>query len=152
MKMHGIGVVSVLLLSGCAGEPTPYQPAATRWADGYSERRIAEDTFYVTYRASSRTPGRVVCAYLYHRAAEVTLQYGFDYFAVIRGPRMPTGLDVSYVHREDAGDDWEPVVVETSVSGTLFITIQCLKEAQEMPGARLIDARGYLERNPHPWP
>lgn len=151
MRIWWMAPVSILLLCGCAREPTPYQRAGSAWAEGFSEKRIAEDTFYVTYRANNKTPGRVMCGYLYRRAAEVTLRYGFRYFAVIRGPRMPMGLAVDYVHYEDAKDNWEPVVVEEPVSGTLFMTIQCLKEVREVPGTRLIDAKGLLEKNPNPW-
>ncbi len=150
MRIHWVAAASVLLLWGCAREPTPYQRAGRAWAEGFSEKRVAEDTFYVAYRANRKTPGRVVCGYLYRRAAEVTLRYGFRYFAVIRGPRMPIGLEVHHVYSEDR-DDWEPIVEEEPVSGTLFMTIQCLKEAREVPGARLIDAKSYLEKNPNPW-
>ena len=152
MRTCWVALVSTLLLCGCTREPTPYQRAGRTWAEGFSEKRIADDTFYVTYRANSKTPGRVVCGYLCRRAAEVTLQYGFRYFAVIRGPRMPIGLEVHHVYSEDK-DEWEPIVNEAPVSGTLFMTIQCLKEVREVPGARLIDAKGLLEKssNPRTW-
>ena len=150
MRMGWMAPTAVLLLCGCAREPTPYQRAPTAWAKGFSETRIAEDTFYVSYRANGRTPGRVVCGYLYRRAAEVTLRYGYRYFAVIRGPRMPMGLEVQGVYSEDR-DGWEPTVVEAPVTGTLFMTIQCLKEVQEVPGAHPIDAKSYLENNRNPW-
>ncbi len=150
MRICWMAPVSILLLCGCAHEPTTYQRAGRAWAKGFSEKRIAEDTFYVTYRANAKTPGRVVCAYLYRRAADVTLRYGFRYFAVVRGPRMPIGLEVHHVYSEDR-DGWEPIVEEAPVSGTLFMTIQCLKEVRKVPGARLIDAQGFLEKNPNPW-
>jgi hypothetical protein len=150
MKTRWIAFVAVLLLSGCVGEPTPYQRAAAQGREGYSEKRVSEDTFYVTYTANARTPGRVACAYLYRRAAEVTLRYGFRYFAVIRGPRNPTGLAVYDVVRQGARDKRDLVVAEEPVSGTIFITIQCFKDEQEVPGARQIEAKDYLEKNPHP--
>jgi hypothetical protein len=150
MRIYWMVPVPILLLCSCAREPTSYQRAERAWAEGFSEKRIAEGTFYITYRANRKTPGRVVCGYLYRRAAEVTLRYGFQYFAVIRGPRVPMGLEVHHVYSEDR-DDWEPIVEETPVSGTLFMTIQCLKEVQEVPGARLIDAKRLLEKNPNPW-
>ena len=82
MKTRGIAIVPVLLLCGCASEPTPYQRAGARLGGGYSEKRVSEDTFYVTYTANSRTPGRVMYAYLCRRAAELTLRHGFRMEAV----------------------------------------------------------------------
>jgi hypothetical protein len=150
MKACWIAVVPALLLSGCVGAPTPYQRAGAQGREGYSGKRISEDTFYVTYTANARTPGRVACAYLYRRAAEVTLRYGFRYFAVIRGPRNPTGLAIYDVARQGARDKLDPVVVDEPVSGTTFLTIQCFKDVQEVPGAPLIEAKDYLEKNPRP--
>ena len=152
MKACWIAVVPALLLCGCASAPTPYQRAETRGREGYSEKRISEDTFYVTYTANSRTPGRVACAYLYRRAAELTLRYGFNYFAVIRGPRQPTHRETRYPEALGTKEMREPIDVEMPVPGEVFMTIQCFQSPQTPPETRVIvDAKGYLEKNPNPW-
>ncbi|MCX5645814.1 MAG: hypothetical protein NTZ17_14225 [Phycisphaerae bacterium] len=152
MTIRWIAIVSVVLLCGCAGEPTPYQRAGTASAGGYSERRISEDTFYVSYRANSRTPGNVLCAYLFRRAAELTRRYGFHYFAVIRGPRQPTHRETRYPDALGTKERREPIDVEMPVPGEVFMTIQCFKAPPAPPETRvIIDAKGYLEKNPHPW-
>jgi hypothetical protein len=152
MRICWIAVVPVILLCGCVREPTPYQRAGTRWAEGYSEKRVSQDTFYVTYMANDRTPGRVVCAYLYRHAAELTLRYGFNYFAVIRGPRQPIYREARYGSGVDKKEMREPIDIERPVSGTVFMTIQCFKALQAPPETRvIIDAKGYLEKNPNPW-
>ncbi|HNY81059.1 MAG: hypothetical protein RBS72_22830 [Sedimentisphaerales bacterium] len=51
-----------------------------RSGEGYSEKRISEDTFYVTYVANACTPDRVLSDYLHRRAAELTLRYGYRYW------------------------------------------------------------------------
>jgi hypothetical protein len=151
MRTRWVVVVPVLLLCGCASEPTPYQRAGAKSGGGYSEKRVSEDTFYVTYTANARTPGRVACAYLYRRAAEVTLRYGFRYFAVIRGPRQPTHLETRDPGALGTKERRDPIDIEMTVPGTVFMTIQCFKDVQKAPGARLVDAKAYLEKDPNPW-
>ncbi|MDI9431523.1 MAG: hypothetical protein QM570_07375 [Planctomycetota bacterium] len=144
MRIDWMAVASVVLVCGCACEPVPYQRAVGRSGEGYSEKRISEDTFYVTYVANACTPDRVLSDYLHRRAAELTLQYGYRYFAVLRTPRRPTHLDIATV-----GGRTEPehtIVIEAASRGTLFMPIQCFRDAPESPDMTLIDAKTYLEK------
>ncbi len=143
MRIRWIAVASVFFVCGCACEPVPYQRAVRRSGKGYSEKRISEDTFYVTYVANACTPDRVLLDYLHRRAAELTLQHGYRYFAGLREPRQPTHLDTATV-----GGRTEPertIVVEAARRGTLFMPIQCFRDAPESPDMALIDAKAYLQ-------
>jgi hypothetical protein len=146
MRTHWIAVVSSIFVCGCACEPTPYQRAATHSGKGYSERRVSEDTFYVQYVATTATPHQVLSGYLYRRAAELTLQYGFRYFVVLRAPRRRTSLDARAVPVQDEPSKWGTVVVQAPSPGTLLMPIQCLHDTRESPGMSLIDAKEYLDR------
>ena len=64
-------------LAACA-LATPYQPSANGY--GYSEQRIEQNRYRVTFTGNSDTPKQTVENYLLYRAAELTLQSGFDYF------------------------------------------------------------------------
>jgi hypothetical protein len=79
-QAHAIGALLVLLLAGCA-VPTPYQPATDGY--GYSEQQLESDRYRVTFSGNSVTPRDTVQNYLLHRAAEVTLESGHDYFTVV---------------------------------------------------------------------
>jgi hypothetical protein len=70
-----------LLLAACAA-PTPYQPAADGF--GYSDQQLEENRYRVTFAGNSVTPRDVVQNYLLYRAAELTVQKGYDYFTVVR--------------------------------------------------------------------
>jgi hypothetical protein len=70
----------LLLLAGCA-VPTPYQPATDGY--GYSEQQLESNRYRVTFSGNSVTPRDTVQNYLLHRAAEVTLESGHDYFTVV---------------------------------------------------------------------
>jgi hypothetical protein len=69
-----------LALAAC-GTPTPYQPAAD--GHGYAEQPIEDDRYRVTFSGNSLTPRETVENYLLYRAAEVTVERGYDHFVVV---------------------------------------------------------------------
>ena len=72
--------VAVGLLSACA-TATPYQPAVTdRY--GFEETRIETNRVRINFRGNTLTERETVETYLLYRAAELTLENGFDYFIV----------------------------------------------------------------------
>jgi hypothetical protein len=67
----------VLGLAACV-TATPYQPVKN--GVGYSEQRVENNRYKVTFSGNSSTTRQTVENYLLYRAAEVTLQNGYDYF------------------------------------------------------------------------
>ena len=76
--------VLIALVAGLAAcvTPTPYQPAPPD-GFGYSEVRLDQNKFRVTFRGNSLTKRETVEDYLLYRAAELTLQNGFSHFLVV---------------------------------------------------------------------
>ena len=73
---------SVVLLAACA-TTTPYQPASKPGAyDGYSQTMIENDRARVTFGGNSLTDRDTVENYLLYRAAELTVEPGFDHFTL----------------------------------------------------------------------
>ncbi len=72
---------ALLALTACA-TPTPYQPRQDSAGYGYSERQIESNRVMVAFRGNSLTERETVESYLLYRAAELTLQSGFDHFVV----------------------------------------------------------------------
>jgi hypothetical protein len=70
-----------LMLAACAAAPTPYQ--AARNGFGYSEQRIEENRYRVSFAGNSATSRQTVEDYLLYRAAELTVQNGRDWFEVV---------------------------------------------------------------------
>ena len=66
------------LLAGCA---TAYQPDGV--SGGYSDKVLAGNTVQVTFRGNRMTTPDMVHSFLLRRCAEVTLQDGYHYFAVV---------------------------------------------------------------------
>lgn len=74
---------STMLVAACATETT-YRPASGSgfYRTGYSDLRIEPNRYRVTFAGNTVTDRDVVERYLLFRAAELTLQNGFDYFVM----------------------------------------------------------------------
>lgn len=72
---------STLMVAGCATETT-YRPATGQGFNrtGYSDRQVEPGRFLVSFAGNSVTSRDTVERYLLFRAAELTLQNGYDYF------------------------------------------------------------------------
>jgi len=77
-------LAAALLVTGCT-TATPYQPLQ-RGSDvkgGFSEQRIEENRFRITFSGNSMTSRERVENYLLYRAAELTTQAGYDGFTMV---------------------------------------------------------------------
>ena len=70
----------LVLLAACA-VPTPYQAADGGY--GYTDQQIEGNRYRVSFDGNSSTPREEVQNYLLYRAAELTVQNGFDYFTIV---------------------------------------------------------------------
>ena len=77
-----LGVMAALMLVACASE-TPYGPRQEGSGYGFSEQPIESNRYRITFRGNSLTSRETVENYLLYRAAELTLQKGYDYFVVV---------------------------------------------------------------------
>ena len=81
MRSLFAAVALTLALGACATE-TPYQPQTERGGYGYAEHLIESNRYRVSFHGNSLTDRETVENYLLYRAAELTVQRGFDYFIV----------------------------------------------------------------------
>ena len=103
MKRMIIAAAALLALGACATS-TPYQPAVgTRY--GYDQERIDSNRYRVTFAGNSVTSREQVESYLLSRAAELTVQDGYDWFAT---PLRATDADTRYVGSPDPWSRWGP--------------------------------------------
>lgn len=69
-------------LAGCM-TATPYQPATASSRMGYWDEQIESNRFRVSFAGNSLTARETVERYLLYRAAELTVQRGFDHFVLV---------------------------------------------------------------------
>lgn len=76
-----LALASASVLASCA-TPTPYQPAtgSGSYRTGYWDEQIESDRFRVTFAGNSLTSRETVERFLLYRAAQLTVERGFDYF------------------------------------------------------------------------
>ncbi|MEM8935050.1 MAG: hypothetical protein AAGC77_01425 [Pseudomonadota bacterium] len=82
MKKAWMVGVAALTVAACATS-TPYGPAAEGGGYGFSEQRIEQNRYRIMFRGNSLTSRETVENSLLYRAAELTLESGFDYFVAI---------------------------------------------------------------------
>lgn len=93
LKSTLVVALSALSLAACATS-TPYQPAGSGSSGGYSEQRLESDRYRVTFAGNSVTSREQVEMSLLLRAAELTLQGGYDWFATVN---RATDVDTRYM-------------------------------------------------------
>ncbi len=75
--------VLALGITACETLPTPYQPqSSNKAALGFSETRLEADRYRIAFRGNDATSREVVEGYLLFRAAEITVEHGYDWFAL----------------------------------------------------------------------
>ena len=67
------------VLAGCA-TATPYQPMQN--GAGYADQQLESNRYRVSFDGNSSTPKETVENYVLYRAAELTLDKGYDYFVL----------------------------------------------------------------------
>jgi hypothetical protein len=84
LAVIGGALASALALASCA-TPTPYQPATGSGAyrTGYWDEQLESNRFRVTFAGNSLTSRETVERYLLYRAAELSVQNGFDHFVLV---------------------------------------------------------------------
>lgn len=106
--------LAALSLAACASAAPTYAPALSPGAPGYSELRIERDRYRVTYRAAAPADARLVQDFALFRAAQLTLENGYDWFVIddrslderldAGGPRASIGVGGgSYGRRSGVG-------------------------------------------------
>jgi len=94
------------LLAACA-TATPYQPRAGEGGYGFTEQAIETNRLRITFAGNSLTDRETVETYMLYRAAEMTVERGFDHFIIAdRGTDENTrlqGVGGSSFHRYPFG-------------------------------------------------
>jgi hypothetical protein len=106
-------ILSAAALGSCT-TATPYQPyrpeSASGVHGGYSEQQLAPDRYLVRFHGNELTSRDRVEGYMLYRAAELTVQSGFDSFEIVE---RHTEHDVeTYVERDPLYRPWYGVGYE----------------------------------------
>lgn len=96
-----VAAAGLLVLTAACATTTRYVPAREPGGVGFSERPIESDRWRVGFRAESGAPPELAQDLALRRAAELTLERGYDWFRVVdrtleatppTSPRFSVGL------------------------------------------------------------
>lgn len=86
-RTHAVAGAALALLVGACSTATPYQPyrpeSASGVHGGFSEQRLRPDRFIVRFHGNDLTSRDRVEGYLLYRAAELTVQNGYEWFSIV---------------------------------------------------------------------
>ncbi|WP_395646927.1 CC0125/CC1285 family lipoprotein [Terricaulis sp.] len=77
-------ILTIAVLGAPACTTAGYRPQSERSAAGYSETRTGEASWSVEYVGASADSRETVERYMLRRAAEITLENGYDWFLPVR--------------------------------------------------------------------
>ncbi|WP_420136503.1 CC0125/CC1285 family lipoprotein [Sphingomonas sp.] len=153
--------VATLILAGCQ-TATPYQPLApnARSRGGYTDQQIEPNRFRVTFAGNSMTSRETVETYLLYRAAQLTIDRGFDWFEMADrnternsntyvtqpfgpGPYGYWGPSWRYGRRGSGWRNWDPYWGNPFWAGSVDVTTVTRYEA----AAEIVMGRGPKPSN-----
>jgi hypothetical protein len=80
--MRAVFAAAVTVLLAACATSTPYGPATGNNPYGFTDQKIEDNRFRIVFRGNSSTTREAVETFLLYRAAELTVESGFDYFIV----------------------------------------------------------------------
>lgn len=98
-----IAAIAVLVTLGACATATPYQ-AALDTNRGYADQQIESNRWQVSFSGNSLTDRQTVETYLLFRAAELTMQQGYDHFSFVKRDTdasrryVPTGFNDHFAY------------------------------------------------------
>jgi hypothetical protein len=87
-------IPAVLFITGCG--TTSYQRANSDDDEGYSDSQLQPDIFRVNFKADSDTQKERAYDFVLLRAAEVSREHNFPYFAIMRSSNPATASSYYY--------------------------------------------------------
>ncbi len=117
-------------LTNCS---TPYQPKSM--LGGYSEEKILDNLYRVEFEGNQHSKPEKIQNYLLYRCAELTLEMGYEYFAIVSEERhfnessarperdvsFQTSSSMSGGTRTSVSPDLQTTTSSTKYSGVYFI-------------------------------
>jgi hypothetical protein len=77
-----IMAAAAALATACASQAPVYESRSEGGRYGYAEMLVQPNRLRISYNGDTLTPRETVETYLLYRAAEATLERGFEYFAI----------------------------------------------------------------------
>ncbi|MDP2279389.1 MAG: hypothetical protein Q8K51_14325 [Nitrospirota bacterium] len=117
--MKKIIIALVFILTACA-TPTPYGKYGR--LGGYVDNRIDANTFSISVNNNAFTTQQTTSMHAFYRAAELTVENGFDYFVIVSGANNSTSAAAAL-----QGNSYAPIIMVPIVFPNQVIVIRSFK-------------------------
>ena len=136
MKITSFLILITILFSGCSS----YQQKSSLFnKSGFSEERMGNNVFRVTYEGNEENSDEEVSDFNLLRSAEITLENGFKYFVILK--TTDSASDESFGSTPSLSSSSSGV----SKQHTATATIICSKEYSDISHGQLYDAASIVE-------
>jgi hypothetical protein len=145
MKKLIIAAVLTVLLTACL-TPTAYVPYDGRY--GYAEEQVDESVYRILFSGNEHTSRDAVNNHLLRRAAELTLELGYERFMIIKSktekvPAHQTGNQIACGYGGFYNQFfYYPEVVESHYVGLVYIEL--ISDLSSQPLEKQIPAKEVL--------
>lgn len=130
MKTKSLVILSAIaFVSGCASN-LKYGPAKDQDAYGYTETAISEQEYRVAFNGKRKIRNDKLADFALRRAAELTVNNGFDWFAVLNANSSAKATTEKTVSVADVTYEF------TKVQGRPGLTMQQVGKLSQTLGAR----------------
>jgi len=150
LKIAAVVFLAIATVAGCATS-TIYQPASSDGGNGFSSTQLGENAFEVRFRGDSSTSPEKASDFALLRAAELTLEKGFDYFIIDDDENSQQTSVRTTPARSETKRTWKGATT-TYYGGNTYTTskprarkvIVCFKEKPDWSGL-IYDARFVVQ-------
>jgi hypothetical protein len=165
MRFNNLASTALVLALAACTTTTPYKPAEGPHSTGYADERLASNRYRITFHGNSATRRETVENFLLLRAAEVTRNAGFEWFAF---DQRDTEAKTTYItpfagypywgagwgrfgwyHRSWLYDPWDPFWADNPIPRTryeAYAEIVMLTPAQAKDDAHALNAADVIAR------
>ena len=106
MRIQTMLIAVLALFMAACSSTTTYQPAEKRGGYGYTETELGKDRYRVTFTGNTVTDKETVNDYALLRAAELTLQQGYDWFQLVNRDTESKSRTSSSISGVNDFGDW----------------------------------------------
>lgn len=90
-----IALISLLVLQSCAADYGPEETFGGITINGYKDALMDADTVIVTFDGNRSNSSHTLNSYVLYRAAEITIQNGYDHFIILSMSNSSMNVEVT---------------------------------------------------------
>ncbi len=140
-----VAALAALTLSSCAA--SGYVDTRGNWTGGYEEEIVSDGVWRLSYYGNGYTTDETVQTYWLYRAAEITLEHGYDGFRILTPVELTEAPAMLQRAQYSAGEARLTPIVQRELGGKPYMVAQIQVLRAPLPDAprQVFDARALRD-------